>query len=74
MSIKSLFIGTIDSVIADVEKRVNKLELLAEARKVEAKLHQKEIEVRTELKAFAEKEAARATVVASKFRDLISAF
>lgn len=74
MSLKSLFIGTIDSVIADVEKRVNKLELLAEAHKVEAELHQKEIEVRTELKAFAEKEAARATVIAGKFRDLISAF
>ena len=72
--IRSFFASSVDGLVADIEARVAKLQIVADAHKAEAAVHQKVIEERQALVAFAQKEEQRARVIAAKFQALISAF
>jgi hypothetical protein len=72
--IRSFFASSVDSLVADIEARVAKLQIVADAHKAEAEVHQKVIEERQALVAFVQKEEARARIIAAKFQALISAF
>jgi hypothetical protein len=68
----SLFKRSVDSIIADIQTRIDQLHIVAEAHAEAAKLHSAEIEFRTRLVATAEAEYARAKSIATKFGELIS--
>lgn len=63
---------SVDSIIADIEVRIEQLHVVAEAHAEAVKVHQAEIEFRTRLVASAEAEYARAKTIANRFTDLIS--
>jgi hypothetical protein len=64
--------ATVDSLISDVEQRVEHLALLADAKATEQKVHQDFIAARVRLLDAAKTEETRARVIAAKFKALIS--
>lgn len=72
--IRSFFASSVDGLVADIEARVAKLNVVADAHKVEADLHAKVIAEKQKLVEFAQKEEARARAIAAKFKALISEF
>jgi hypothetical protein len=67
-----LFRHTVDSIIADIAAKVEKLGIVAEAHAEAEKLHSAEIALRTELVSKARAEFARAQTIAAKLTALIS--
>lgn len=63
---------SVDSIIADIQTRIEKLHVVAEAHSEAARLHQDEIEFRTRLVATATAEYDRAKSIAAKFEALVS--
>lgn len=63
---------TVDSIVSDIDTKIKQLRIVAEAHRLEAEVHQKEIDARAALKAFAVKEEARAKAIAANFEHLIS--
>ena len=63
--------ASVDSIIADITKRIESLHVVAEAHAAAAKLHQDEIEFRSKLVATAGAEYARAKSIAAKFEALV---
>lgn len=63
---------SVDSIIADIQTRIDQLHVVAEAHAIAANLHKDEIEFRIKLVATAEAEYARAKSIATKFKELIS--
>lgn len=70
--IKSFFTKSVDSIVADISDRVEQLHVVADAKALEAKLHDEEVAARTFLRDLATKEVARAKAIAAKFEALIS--
>lgn len=68
----SLFKSTIDSVIADIKGKVDKLHVLAEAHALEAEAQAAVVAKAQAAAAFARQEEARAKAIAGKFLALIS--
>jgi len=67
-----LFSHTVDSIIADISAKVEKLHVVAEAHAEAVKIHNAEIAVRTRLVATANAEFARAKAIAAKLTALVS--
>lgn len=66
------FKRTVDSIIADIQVRIEHLHLVAEAHQKAAELHSDEIAIRSKLVNEAKAEYARAKSIAGKFQELIS--
>jgi hypothetical protein len=66
------FKTTIDDVVADIDRKVTQLGVIAEAKKLEAEAHDEVVKVRTELGAFARAEEARIKAIAAEFKALIA--
>lgn len=67
----SFFKQSIDGIVADITAKIAKLNLVAEAHKLEAEVHQTEINARVKLAAFALSEFGRAKSIAQKLEALI---
>jgi hypothetical protein len=67
-----LFKNTVDSIIADISAKIEKLSVVAEAHALAAQLHRDVIDERQKLVNFANQEEARARSIAAKFKALIS--
>lgn len=72
--IRSYLASSVDGLVADIEARVAKLHVVADAHAAESALHQKVIAEKQVLVAFAQKEEQRARAIAAKFKALISEF
>lgn len=66
------FKKTVDSIIADIQVRIEHLHVVAAAHEKAVQVHQDEIALRTNLANEASKEYARAKSIARKFQELIS--
>lgn len=67
-----LFKNTVDSIIADISAKVEKLHIVAEAHAEAEKIHNAVIAERTKLVAEARAEFARAKAIAAKLTALVS--
>jgi hypothetical protein len=63
---------SVDSIVADITKKAAQLNVVAEAKKLEAEAHDAIVAEKTKLAALARTEIARAESVAAKFRALIA--
>lgn len=63
---------SVDSIVADIQKKVEQLHIVKEAVLEEQKLHEMAIAERTRLREAAQAEWARALRLADKFKELIS--
>lgn len=70
--LKSLFVKSVDSIIADITQKIEHLHIVAEAHAVEQAVQQKIIAEASAAKAFAEAEYSRAKTIASKLTALVS--
>lgn len=72
MALFSKVTQTVDSIVADINAKISDLHIVADAKKVEAAVHDEVVKLRTELSAAATAEAARAKRLAEKFKELIA--
>lgn len=71
--IKSFFTKhEVDAIIADIEAKVNSLNVAAEFHAAEADLHSAAAAIKTQLSTAANAESTRAKVIAAKLAGLIS--
>jgi hypothetical protein len=63
---------SVDSIVADIAKKAAQLNVVAEAKKLEAEAHDAIVAEKTKLAALARTEIVRANNVASKLLTLIS--
>lgn len=66
-----LFSKTIDSIIADIEKKISHLHAVAEVHAAFAAAKAEEEKLAGEARVFAENEYARAKAIAAKFEALV---
>lgn len=64
---------TVDSIVADIQSKVERLHIVAEAKAAEAEVHNAIVAERQKLAAEAKAVEARARSVAQKFANLIEA-